>query len=148
FLFEYFFCNVKYLFFVFSKGSVTSLLLKKLKKTKQNSTYHMSEQIQDVAATNFELAQVKWETLQKIQCALHKHEFLICGSLERRACYSFHTLKNEFKFVCEYPSNVELRGHCVVKLVDNNKDSNEITLLSFGGSKYITRHTLTMKYVS
>ncbi|ETO01159.1 hypothetical protein RFI_36281 [Reticulomyxa filosa] len=42
-------------------------------------------------------------------------------------------LKNEFKFVCEYPNN--------------NKDSNEITLLSFGGSKY-TRHTLMMKYVS
>ncbi|ETN97482.1 hypothetical protein RFI_40047, partial [Reticulomyxa filosa] len=37
-------------------------------------------------------------------------------------------------------------AYCVVKLVDNNKDSNQITLLSFGGPKFRNRHTL-MKYV-
>ncbi|ETO04600.1 hypothetical protein RFI_32796, partial [Reticulomyxa filosa] len=47
----------------------------------------------------------------------------------------------------KYPNDVQLVGHCVVKLVDNknDKDSNEITLLSFGGHY---NHTLVMKYVS
>ncbi|ETO34097.1 hypothetical protein RFI_02997 [Reticulomyxa filosa] len=30
----------------------------------------------------------------------------------------------------------------------NNKDSNQITLLSFGGRKFSTKHTLIMKYIS
>ncbi|ETO13714.1 hypothetical protein RFI_23656, partial [Reticulomyxa filosa] len=77
----------------------------------------------------------------------HKHELLICGGYKERNCYSYHTLKNEYKFICSYPNDVNLNGHCVVKLVDNNKnkDSNEITLLSFGG---YYKHTLIMKYVS
>ncbi|ETO29687.1 hypothetical protein RFI_07432 [Reticulomyxa filosa] len=80
------------------------------------------------------------------QCVVHKHELLIC----ERACYSYHTIKNEYKFICEYPSDVKLSGHCVVKLVDkdSNKHRNQITLLSFGGSEYTKRHTLIMKYVS
>ncbi|ETO32146.1 hypothetical protein RFI_04972 [Reticulomyxa filosa] len=87
------------------------------------------------------------------QCVLHKHELLICGGYDRRACYSYHTVKNEYKFICEYPSNVRLNGHCVVKLVDNNnsnnKHSSQITLLSFGsGGCSIKGHTLVMKYVS
>ncbi|ETO09897.1 hypothetical protein RFI_27480 [Reticulomyxa filosa] len=40
---------------------------------------------------------------------------------------------------------VGLCEYCVVKLVNDNKDSDQITLLSFGGSR---RHTLMMKYVS
>ncbi|ETO35452.1 hypothetical protein RFI_01612 [Reticulomyxa filosa] len=90
--------------------------------------------------------------LYQSQCVLHKHELLICGGLNKRACYSYHTLKNEYKFICEYPSGVELWGHCVVKLVDNNsnndKGHNLITLLSFGGDDEYARHTLVMKYVS
>ncbi|ETO08002.1 hypothetical protein RFI_29387 [Reticulomyxa filosa] len=69
--------------------------------------------------------------LSQSQCVLHKHELLICGGYEQRACYSYHTIKNEYKFICEYPSDAQLRGYCVVKLVDNNnKDKNQITLLS------------------
>ncbi|ETO05183.1 hypothetical protein RFI_32212, partial [Reticulomyxa filosa] len=79
--------------------------------------------------------------LDNSQCVLHKHELLICGGYVQRACYSYHTLKNEY-------NNVELYGHCVVKLADNNKDSNQITLVSFGGDAYTKRHTLVMKYVS
>ncbi|ETO32017.1 hypothetical protein RFI_05099 [Reticulomyxa filosa] len=79
----------------------------------------------------------------------YKHELIICGGAYQRACYSYHTLKNEYAFVCEYPSDVSLWGHCVVKLVDSNsnkdKDNNQITLLSFGGEN---RHTLVMKYVT
>ncbi|ETO04475.1 hypothetical protein RFI_32923 [Reticulomyxa filosa] len=78
---------------------------------------------------------------------LHKHEILICGGEYERACYSYHTLKNEYKFICEYPSDVELLGHSVMKLADNNKNSNQLSLLSFGGYK-ASRHTLVMKYVS
>ncbi|ETN97420.1 hypothetical protein RFI_40109, partial [Reticulomyxa filosa] len=63
----------------------------------------------------------------------HEHEFLIFGGECKRACYSYHPLKNEYK-------------HCAVKLTDSNKkDSNQIILLSFGGEY---KHTLLMKYVS
>ncbi|ETO01951.1 hypothetical protein RFI_35489 [Reticulomyxa filosa] len=82
------------------------------------------------------------------QCVLHKHEILICGGYKQTACYSYHTLKNEYKFICEYPRDIKLDGHCVVKLDNSNKDRNQINLLSFGGSEYTTRHTLVMKYVS
>ncbi|ETO36583.1 hypothetical protein RFI_00479 [Reticulomyxa filosa] len=84
--------------------------------------------------------------LDESQCVIHKHELLICGGYKQRACYSYHTLKNEYKLICEYPSHVKLYGHCVVKLVNNNnKDRNQITLLSFGGA---FEHTLVMKYAS
>ncbi|ETO36934.1 hypothetical protein RFI_00127 [Reticulomyxa filosa] len=86
--------------------------------------------------------------LYQTQCVLHKHEILICGGRFKRACYSYHTLKNEYKFICDYPSHVKLNGHCVVKLDNNNKNSNQITLLSFGGSEHVKRHTLVMKYIS
>ncbi|ETO05908.1 hypothetical protein RFI_31490 [Reticulomyxa filosa] len=99
-----------------------------------------------------------FQTLKKLpiplassQCVLHKHELLLCGGSGQRDCYSYHTIKNEYKFICEYPSDVVISGYCVVKLVDNknkNKDSNEITLLSFGGDETSKRHTLMMKYVS
>ncbi|ETO06667.1 hypothetical protein RFI_30725 [Reticulomyxa filosa] len=98
-----------------------------------------------------------FQTLKKLpiplldsQCVLHKHELLICGSFKQRACYSYHTLKKGYKLICEYPSDVILDGHCVVKLVDNNnsKDNSQITLLSFGGSSFTKRHTFVMKYVS
>ncbi|ETO33889.1 hypothetical protein RFI_03207, partial [Reticulomyxa filosa] len=63
-------------------------------------------------------------------------------------CYPYHTIKNKYKFICSYPSNVYLAEHCVVKLKDHNsKDVDEITLLSFGGNGD-TQHTLVMKYVS
>ncbi|ETO06102.1 hypothetical protein RFI_31295 [Reticulomyxa filosa] len=66
------------------------------------------------------------------QCVLHEHELLICGDRAERDCYSYHTIKNEHKFV--------------LKLVDNNnKDDNQVTLLSFGGRN---KHTLMMKYVN
>ncbi|ETO35155.1 hypothetical protein RFI_01919 [Reticulomyxa filosa] len=86
--------------------------------------------------------------LTQSQCVPHKNELIICGGSYERACYSYHTLKNEYKFICEYPSDVKLSGHCVVKLIDNNKDSNQITLLSFGSGWDGKNHTLVMKYVS
>ncbi|ETN99641.1 hypothetical protein RFI_37830 [Reticulomyxa filosa] len=73
-----------------------------------------------------------------------QHELLICGGIRNRDCYSYHILTNEYKFICSYPSNIKLFGYCVVKLIDN-KNSNEITLLSFDG---FFKHTLIMKYVS
>ncbi|ETN99543.1 hypothetical protein RFI_37927 [Reticulomyxa filosa] len=77
-----------------------------------------------------------FETLKELhipltlaQCVLHKHELLICGSYQQRACYSYHTIKDEYN-----------------KLIsNNNKDSNQVTLLSFGGHR---KHTLVMKYTS
>ncbi|ETO34037.1 hypothetical protein RFI_03057 [Reticulomyxa filosa] len=67
-------------------------------------------------------------SLSQSQCVLHKYELLICGGYKQRACYSYNT-----------------KGHCVVKLADNNNNNdNQITLLSFGG---YYEHTFVMKYV-
>ncbi|ETO32089.1 hypothetical protein RFI_05028 [Reticulomyxa filosa] len=82
--------------------------------------------------------------LSHSQCVAHKDEILICGGYWNNECYSYHTIKNEYKRICSYPSGIKLRGHCVVKRV-NSSDPNDITLLSFGGIK---KHTLAMKYVS
>ncbi|ETO33106.1 hypothetical protein RFI_04001 [Reticulomyxa filosa] len=102
-----------------------------------------------ITSTSFQTLKELPTRLSQSQCVLHKHELLICGGLGQRACYSYHTLKNEYKFICEYPSDVTLIGYCVVKLVDNNnnnnKDRSQISLLSFGG---FFKHTLMMKYVS
>ncbi|ETO26589.1 putative protein, unknown function [Reticulomyxa filosa] len=75
--------------------------------------------------------------LSHSQCVLHKHEILICGGVDKKDCYLIiHSKTN---------TSLSVR-HCVVKLVDsNNKDRNQITLLSFGGEY---KHTLVMKYVS
>ncbi|ETO15006.1 hypothetical protein RFI_22363 [Reticulomyxa filosa] len=88
-----------------------------------------------------------FETLKELpaplfqaQCVLHKHELLICGGYNQRACYSYHTIKNEYKFICEYPRDVELNGHCVVKLIgNNNKDSNQDTLFIWSNENEINK---------
>ncbi|ETO19228.1 WD-40 repeat protein [Reticulomyxa filosa] len=108
-----------------------------LAKVEQSQTVATSSPFQSLK----DLAIRFWQS----QCVLHKHEILICGGYEKRDCYSYHTLKDEYKFVCSYPKNVILNGHCVVKLVDNSKDNDEITLLSFGG---LYKHAFVMKYVS
>ncbi|ETO01708.1 hypothetical protein RFI_35730 [Reticulomyxa filosa] len=81
------------------------------------------------------------------QCVQYKHEILICGGRTNVNCYSYDTHKDEYKRICYYPDDTVLRGHCVVKMVDDN-NPNAITLLSFGGSREIIRHTLVMKYMS
>ncbi|ETO04393.1 hypothetical protein RFI_33004, partial [Reticulomyxa filosa] len=116
-------------------GNQTTTLNSQKTKTKP------SQQI----TTHFQTLKELPILLERSQCVLHKHELLICGGYQQRACYSYHTLKNEYKFICEYPSDVQLIGHCVVKLIDNY---NLITLLSFGSDYDGNKHTLVMKYVS
>ncbi|ETO02125.1 hypothetical protein RFI_35310, partial [Reticulomyxa filosa] len=116
--------------------------------TTQNSPERETEQLKQNQhlITSFQILKKLHTPLSYAQCASHKHELIICGGKNERICYSYHTLKNEYKHICNYPIDVILDGHCVVKLVDNrNKDSNQTTLLSFGG-KY--KHTLVTKYVS
>ncbi|ETO10808.1 WD-40 repeat protein [Reticulomyxa filosa] len=86
-------------------------------------------------------------SLQCVQCVLYKREIIICGGYLKSDCYSYHTLKNLYKRICSYPNDVDLQGHCVVKIVNSN-NPNDITLLSFGGQDYKKRHTLIMNYVS
>ncbi|ETO11447.1 hypothetical protein RFI_25927 [Reticulomyxa filosa] len=122
------------------------------RNTAQESPKRQNEQTKQsqhlITSTIFQSLKDLPTPLDQSQCVLHKHEILICGGVDKRACYSYHTLKNEYEFICEYPSDVRLWGHCVVKLVDNNnKDKNQITLLSFGGDEN-SRHTLVMKYIS
>ncbi|ETO11069.1 hypothetical protein RFI_26307, partial [Reticulomyxa filosa] len=127
-----------------------SQTLKELPIT-QSSQKRETEQSQQ-SNTHFQTLKELPTPLSQSPCVLHKNELLICGGASQRACYSYHTLKNEYKLICEYPSDVYLSGHCVVKLVDSNsnndKDNNQITLLSFGGYNKDTRHTLVMKYIS
>ncbi|ETO16715.1 hypothetical protein RFI_20624 [Reticulomyxa filosa] len=121
--------------------------------TTQNSQKRETEQSQQIT-THFQTLKELPTPLKQSQCVLHKHELIICGGYNQRACYSYHILKNEYKFICEYPSHVKLIEHCVLKLLDSNsnnnkdKDNNQITLLSFGGAKGRKRYTLMMKYIS
>ncbi|ETO00853.1 hypothetical protein RFI_36589 [Reticulomyxa filosa] len=82
--------------------------------------------------------------LYQPQCISYKYEIIICGGPFQNGCYSYNTLKQEYKHICNYPVNIQLKGHCVMKLVEN-KDDNTIILLSFGG---VSKHTLVMKYIS
>ncbi|ETO24679.1 hypothetical protein RFI_12476, partial [Reticulomyxa filosa] len=82
--------------------------------------------------------------LSCIQCIVHKNEIIICGGYENNDCYSYDISKDQYKRICSYPNDVRLRGHSVVKRVDNEK-SREIVLLSFGG---LHKHTLMMRYRS
>ncbi|ETO07552.1 hypothetical protein RFI_29840 [Reticulomyxa filosa] len=82
------------------------------------------------------------------QCVANKDEILICGGAHTRNCYSYHITKNQYKYICSFPNNVELVGHSLVKLV-NESSADIITLLSLGG-QYQTqkKHTMVMKYIS
>ncbi|ETO07760.1 hypothetical protein RFI_29630 [Reticulomyxa filosa] len=83
---------------------------------------------------------------ERLQCVSHNNEILICGGYGNHACYSYHTLKNQYKLICSYPNTVYLYGHCVVKRINNsNNNPDIITLLSFGGEH---KHVLVMKYKS
>ncbi|ETO35890.1 hypothetical protein RFI_01171 [Reticulomyxa filosa] len=83
------------------------------------------------------------------QCILFKEELLICGGKQTNDCYSYHTLKKQYKYICSYPNDVKLSGHCVVQLIHSQTNPNEIDLLSFGGQgKDTMKQTFSMKYKS
>ncbi|ETO18861.1 hypothetical protein RFI_18385 [Reticulomyxa filosa] len=83
----------------------------------------------------------------RIQCVSYKQEILICGGNSKRDCYSYHSLRNQYKYICSYPDDVKLNGHCVIKRI-NSSNPNGITLLSFGGPDNKKKHTLVMRYTS
>ncbi|ETO03220.1 hypothetical protein RFI_34190, partial [Reticulomyxa filosa] len=80
------------------------------------------------------------------QCISFKDEVLICGGYKTNDCYSYHTLQKKYKYICSYPADVELIGHCVVKI---KQTDDVIHLLSFGGQGCETvKQTFVMKYKS
>ncbi|ETO11037.1 hypothetical protein RFI_26340, partial [Reticulomyxa filosa] len=82
-------------------------------------------------------------------CISFKDEILICGGYETNCCYSYHTLKKQYKYICSYPNGVRFNAHCIVQLAHPQADSNEIHLLSFGGQdKNKIKQTFSMKYKS
>ncbi|ETO07908.1 hypothetical protein RFI_29481 [Reticulomyxa filosa] len=86
--------------------------------------------------------------LANTQCVLLEDEIIICGGNDNK-CYSFHTLRRTYKYICSYPSEVKLNGHCVLQWKHNESDSNETKLLSFGGqSKGEAKYTFMMRYKS
>ncbi|ETO22179.1 hypothetical protein RFI_15021, partial [Reticulomyxa filosa] len=102
----------------------------------QNDTTDNSSPFEILASFPFRLSQS--------QCVVYNNEILVCGGYQNNNCYSYHTQKNQYKFICPYPKDITLDGHSVVKRVDN-ENPNNITLLSFGG---LYKHTLIMKYTS
>ncbi|ETO17038.1 hypothetical protein RFI_20295, partial [Reticulomyxa filosa] len=105
----------------------------------------MSAQINNIFQTLPELP----KAFTTPQCILFKDEILICGGCQLNDCYSYHTLKKQYKYICSYPSDVQMEVHCVVQLIHSQDNSNEIYLLSFGGQgKYIMKQTFSMKYKS
>ncbi|ETO03132.1 hypothetical protein RFI_34278, partial [Reticulomyxa filosa] len=58
-------------------------------------------------------------------------------------------MKKQYKYICSYPNDVQLNGHCVIQLLHPQTNSNEIDLLSFGG-QYPSqmKQTFSMKYKS
>ncbi|ETO27444.1 hypothetical protein RFI_09686 [Reticulomyxa filosa] len=95
-------------------------------------------------------------SLSRGQCVVYKKELLLCGGFLVRECYSYDTVKNQYKPICSYPKGITSRGHCVVANVRNSNSDNKndntpngITLLSFGGvDKYQPKHALVMQYKS
>ncbi|ETO31652.1 hypothetical protein RFI_05468 [Reticulomyxa filosa] len=108
-------------------------------RTKNNANMNTSSPFETVTSLPI--------PLQHTQCVVHNNEIIICGGAKERACYSYHALKQQYKFVCAYPKYAELYGHCVVKRV-KKENPNDITLFSFGGQVKKQKHTLIMKYVS
>ncbi|ETO22161.1 hypothetical protein RFI_15040 [Reticulomyxa filosa] len=140
---QIFCCNINYAYYVTVCGTNNNLLIKNIDVIIILFQCHLNREI------------IKLHFLRNKNYPLHLSKLNVCYintnfsfvevGYQQRACYSYHILKNEYKFICEYPNHVQLYGHCVLKLVDNN---NQITLLSFGGWDKRTRHTLIMKYVS
>ncbi|ETO24695.1 hypothetical protein RFI_12465 [Reticulomyxa filosa] len=144
--------------FLFSKGSCHVSFFKTVstiknmanQTTTQKYPKEETEQSQHLTtSTPFQSLKALPVPLKDFSCTLHKHEIFICGGQSKKDCYSYHTIKNEYKLICKYPSSIDTDGYNVLKLVDNNsKENNEITLLSFGGSSYLKKHAFVMKYIS
>ncbi|ETO04886.1 hypothetical protein RFI_32510, partial [Reticulomyxa filosa] len=66
---------------------------------------------------------------EALQCLSFKDQILLCGGFETSNCYSYHTIKNRYKYISSYPNVIELYGHCVVQLTHLQADSNEINVL-------------------
>ncbi|ETO26658.1 hypothetical protein RFI_10475 [Reticulomyxa filosa] len=82
-------------------------------------------------------------------CILFKEEILVCGGYVTNSCYSYHILKEQYKYICSYPNSVQLYGHCILQLTHLQTNPNEIHLLSFGGQgKHEMKQTFSMTYRS
>ncbi|ETO34888.1 hypothetical protein RFI_02199 [Reticulomyxa filosa] len=98
----------------------------------------MSTKVNNYFQTLLELPKPFTET----QCILFKEELLICGGKQTNDCYSYHTLKKEYKHICSYPNDVEFNGHCVVQL--NYLQSIPMKFIY----ENIMKQTFSMKYKS
>ncbi|ETO03666.1 hypothetical protein RFI_33737, partial [Reticulomyxa filosa] len=112
---------------------------------KKKSTSDMSAQFNNI----FQILPELLKPFTISQCILFKDELLVCGGFQTSDCYSYHTLKKQYKYICSYPNDVQLYGHCVVQLIHSQTNSNEIHLLSFGGQgENKMKQAFSMKYKS
>ncbi|ETO34535.1 hypothetical protein RFI_02559 [Reticulomyxa filosa] len=113
-----------------------------LSVTFQKSLSNMSSQINNIFQSLSDLP----KPFACPQCILFKDEILICGADD---CYSYHTMKKQYKYICSYPNDVQLSANYVVQLTHSQTNPSEIHLLSFGGQcKNEMKQTLFMKYKS
>ncbi|ETO01335.1 hypothetical protein RFI_36105, partial [Reticulomyxa filosa] len=84
------------------------------------------------------------------QCVVYKKEILLCGSSFVSDCYSYDITRKQYKSICSYPQHIKKNMDCVVADVRNNNDkiSNDITLLSFGGWSNTNKDISRMYYKS
>ncbi|ETO16850.1 hypothetical protein RFI_20488 [Reticulomyxa filosa] len=131
--------NVKYFCFFKKVMSQPLFFLKKLNLKNFINLNNMAKQTKSKTeqsrqiTTHYQVLKELPTTIRNSQCVLHKHELFICGVLiEELVILIIYSKTNSMKLV-DSNSN-------------NDKDNNQITLLSFGGNK--DKHTLVMKYVS
>ncbi|ETN98340.1 mitochondrial ribosomal protein [Reticulomyxa filosa] len=85
-----------------------------------------------------------------------KDEILIFGGFgfNKSKCYSYNIIRKEYKFICDYPKEIQfLNGHNVLRInnfVFNDNNDNNILLLTFGGNniELFKRFTYIMNYKS
>ncbi|ETO25222.1 hypothetical protein RFI_11916 [Reticulomyxa filosa] len=123
-------------------------------------TSMINEHFFELDSLAFEMEPPLPSPLAATQCVALGDEILICGGFDNKNCYSYHCIKKEYKWVCSYPNEVNLKAHIVVKLAPKmsartvsrktTETTTMATLLSFGGSyrHHLSYHTLVMKYHS
>ncbi|ETO11540.1 hypothetical protein RFI_25837 [Reticulomyxa filosa] len=67
----------------------------------------MSTQVNNYFQTLLELP----KPFTEAQYILFKEELLICSGQQTNDCYSYHTLKKQYKYICSHPNDIQLSGH-------------------------------------
>src|SRR3990170_3047040 len=81
------------------------------------------------------------------QCISYLHsnneeELLICGGLHNNNCYSYHIQKQQYKFICSYPKNIQLCGHTVISYPASYSSNSSNSSNSSKNHQYRDRNSI------